>query len=98
MAESSTMSPANTTLPVVNSYDEWSPLEEVIVGDPAHLAYDDDVSFRLFFHDNVGGSPVHTGTWAPSPDAPDEHRLRAEMAEDLAGFVDLLTTHGVPDH
>lgn len=89
------MSPANTTLPVVNSYDEWSPLEEVIVGDPVHLAYDDDVSFRLFFHDNVGGSSVRTGTWAPSADAPDERRLRAEMAEDLAGFVDLLTTHGV---
>ena len=38
----------------VNSYDEWSPLEEVIVGDglpPSLPAL--DFSFKVFFHDNI---------------------------------------------
>lgn len=39
---------------VVNSYDEWSPLEEVIVGDgfPSSLPAL-DFSFKVFFHDNI---------------------------------------------
>ncbi|MHC5599863.1 MAG: glycine amidinotransferase [Nostoc sp.] len=36
----------------VNSFDEWSPLKEVIVGSPiSYEAQDLELSFKLFFHD-----------------------------------------------
>ena len=38
----------------VNSFDEWSPLKEVIVGSPINYnANDIELSFNLFFHDNA---------------------------------------------
>jgi glycine amidinotransferase len=40
----------------VNSYDEWSPLKEVIVGDGfPHSLPALDFSFKVFFHDNIYG-------------------------------------------
>ena len=38
----------------LNSYDEWSTLKEVIVGSPINYeAQDLELSFRLFYHDNL---------------------------------------------
>jgi hypothetical protein len=38
----------------VNSYNEWSPLKEVIVGSPINYNVQDlELSFKLFFHDNA---------------------------------------------
>src|SRR6185295_12558713 len=39
--------------PVVNSHNYWSPLEEIIVGTSFHLDYSEDLSFKLFFHQNL---------------------------------------------
>ena len=37
---------------IVNSFDEWSPLKEVIVGSPiSYEAHELERSFKLFFHD-----------------------------------------------
>ncbi|WP_216210987.1 hypothetical protein [Amycolatopsis aidingensis] len=83
--------------PVVNSYDHWSSLEEVIVGEPSFLAYDDDVSFRLFFCADLD-SPVSPGVrepWTVPTGTLAERQLAKEMAEDLAAFVDLLQEHDV---
>lgn len=38
----------------VNSFDEWSPLKEVIVGSPINYNSNNiELSFKLFFHDNA---------------------------------------------
>jgi glycine amidinotransferase len=38
----------------VNSFDEWSPLREVVVGSPINYKVQDlEISFKLFFHDNA---------------------------------------------
>ncbi|MER7419053.1 hypothetical protein ABT346_20105 [Micromonospora peucetia] len=83
-------------LPIINSHNGWSHLEEVIVGEPYHLAYHDDVSFRLFFCANLDSTtdPSITEPWVV-PDSPGERRLAAEMAEDQAEFVALLRREGV---
>lgn len=82
-----------STVPV-NSYDEWSPLEEVIIGTPYHLDYHTDQSFRLFFYDNIRDE---------IPFAPDSSvfrakpsdRLKEESAEDLDGLVKVLEEAGI---
>ena len=76
---------------IVNSYDEWTKLEEVIVGTPFHLDYDVDTSFRLFFYENIQ-EPVNHGVLdrlKPSS------RLREECEEDLTGLVGILEKHGI---
>lgn len=84
-------------LPVVNSHNHWSLLEEVVVGDPSHLSYHYDVSFNLFYAANLGvdGDPGAPVPWVVPPDSDAEHRLRDEMAEDNAEFKDLLRREGV---
>ena len=78
------------SLPVVNSHEGWSRLEEVIVGIPYHLDYHDDVSFKLFFHENLKeqGGKLPDGT-APSK------RVQEESMEDRDGLVGILETEGV---
>jgi glycine amidinotransferase len=81
----------------VNSYDDWSPLEEVIVGTPFHLSYSDDVSFRLFFWNalRMRANAGAQGPWAIWGDSEFEIRLRDEMAEDTAALVAILSSEGV---
>ncbi|MDF1757279.1 MAG: hypothetical protein P1U74_03165 [Legionellaceae bacterium] len=40
----------------INSYDEWSPLKEVIVGSPLNYSNDIDLSFKLFFNESTHNS------------------------------------------
>lgn len=75
----------------VNSYDEWTPLEEVIVGTPYHLDYHDDETFRLFFWENLRDSGADGVFRRRRP----SNRLREECEEDLAGLIGLLETAGV---
>ncbi|GAA2577107.1 hypothetical protein GCM10010399_03490 [Dactylosporangium fulvum] len=88
--------PATADRPIVNSHNGWSHLEEVVVGEPYHLAYHDDVSFRLFFCANLDSTvdPSTTEPWVVE-DSPAERRLMAEMAEDQAEFLALLAREGV---
>jgi len=79
-------------IPVVNAHNEWSKLEEVIVGTPFHLDYQNDESFRLFFHLNLMKDKnwsVFRGSKPPS------NRVRDESLEDLDEFVKILTARGV---
>lgn len=79
--------PVHTRSPV-HSHDEWSQLEEVIVGAPYHLDYHTDHSFRLFFHDNLGDlanhKVFHRVNFKPN------NRLKEECLEDLAEFIKIL--------
>jgi glycine amidinotransferase len=76
---------------VVNTFDEWSPLQEVVVGTPFHLDYHDDSSFRMFFHDNLRDINSRGVFWRRRPD----NRLRDESQEDAAGLIGLLNEAGV---
>jgi glycine amidinotransferase len=79
------------SIPVVNSHDEWSPLEEVIVGTPYHLDYHDDSSFKMFFWDNLKDANSRGVFWRRKPD----NRLRDECIEDAEGLVGLLESAGI---
>lgn len=80
-------------LPVVNTHDEWSPLEEIIVGGPYHLDYHDDTSFRLFFHDNLR-DPVNQEVFQ-RPHFTPNNRLRDECLEDLDEFIRILEARDI---
>lgn len=78
----------------VSSHDDFSPLQEIVVGHPFHLSYSDDVSARLFY------PQVAADRWAVegvgSALAETIHpRLREELWEDLLGFVALLEEYDV---
>ncbi len=89
----------------VNSYDEWSPLKEVILGSATnYTSHERELSFDLFHHDNVVRSE-----WAyprlSTPGKEDEgarsvrtsinQRYVDELNEDLDGMEKALTDLGV---
>lgn len=93
----------------LNSYDEWSTLKEVIVGSPVNYeAQDLELSFKLFFHDNL------FDTWNPTYQqglveetqetqkvTPVRHikkQYLEELAEDVDGLVQTLEKLGVKVH
>lgn len=98
---------------MINSYDEWSPLKEVIVG--SGLSYDSheiELSFRLFFHD-VAHSAFYYPTYGGKARKNDEssgaggraglrrklkQRYVDELNEDIEGFVQALEGLSVQVH
>jgi glycine amidinotransferase len=87
----------------INSYDEWSPLREVVVGSGINLTQlDIELSFKLFFHDEANSSfyypkyqPGRTGskdTHAP------KKRYIEELNEDIELFADALKQLSVTVH
>jgi glycine amidinotransferase len=90
----------------LNSYDEWSPLKEVVVGSPvSYEAQDLELSFKLFFHD-----VAYKEFWYPSyksekkdigrtkEQTPARHiseKYLRELAEDVNGLVRTLEGLGV---
>lgn len=81
----------NESHAIVNSHDEWSRLEEVIVGTPYHLDYHNDSSFRLFFYENLKESNSQGVFSRAKP----SERLREECLEDLHGLIQILVEFGV---
>lgn len=80
------------TLPV-NSFDEWSPLQEVVVGRADHYtAHHVDASFQLFYFDNVKPD-VDTATGQPLLPIPQQ--LVDELNEDVEGLAGALAACGV---
>ena len=74
----------------VSSYDEWTSLEEVIVGTPYHLDYHADESFRLFFYDNVNDQ------MPPRPDISDPQPYRGHTSEQIPRMPDSTVFRGKP--
>lgn len=71
----------------LNSYDEWSPLKEVIVGNCFNANVPNiDLSFKLFFNDNA--------YYFWQKDRQGEHLIRQqyieELNEDLDNFIETL--------
>ena len=59
---------------IVNSHNEWDPLEEVIIGDgfPESLPLL-EYSFKLFFHDNISSKDYLFGDQTISKRHIEEH-------------------------
>jgi len=84
---------------LVCSYNEWDPLEEVIVGRglPTTLPAL-DFTFRLFFHDNIYNITRDASsctTSALTPQKQIKKRHIAEHEEDVESFANLLASHGI---
>lgn len=93
----------------VNSYDEWSPLKEVIVGSPVHYdAQELELSFKLFFHDQAYSAfwyPYYEHNKATMDDANKRTPVRKfskqyleELNEDVEGLVTALKMAQVTVH
>lgn len=84
---------------VVSSYNEWDPLEEVIVGRGLPLSLPAiDYTFRLFFHDNIYNvyrTCGHDSTDNISPQHYINKRHIQEHHEDVEGLAELLKSHGI---
>lgn len=88
----------------VNSYDEWSPLKEVVLGSAANYAsHERELSFDLFFHDSIVrsewayprlSSPGGTGRGGGAR-AAINRRYVEELNEDLEGMAKVLSGLGV---
>lgn len=81
-------------MPLVNSHNDFSPLEEIVVGHPFHLSYSDDVSARLFFPSVPTDAWKVPGMGTVSAETP-YPALREELKEDLDNFVSTLKSFGV---
>ncbi|GLF98095.1 inosamine-phosphate amidinotransferase 1 [Streptomyces yaizuensis] len=83
-------------VPVVNSFDEWTPLREVVVGRGEHYtAHHTDASFRLFFLDNITPDPERQGAPGGGGLLPIPEQLVDELNEDITALVEALTGCGV---
>jgi glycine amidinotransferase len=79
----------------LRSYDEWSPIREIIVGRAdGYLEHFLDASFRLFFLDHLEDDVLegHPAPGARSIQIPTQ--VCEELQEDLEGLVDALVAYG----
>lgn len=95
----------------LNSFDEWSPLREVIVGSGiGYTAHEREHSFDMFLHENISGDndasrkPWLYPPFSPPPGAPQRSRIAIaqrhvdELNEDIAGLVQVLQSLHVTVH
>jgi glycine amidinotransferase len=94
---------------MVNSFDEWSPLKEIIVGSPLNYNQQDlELSFKLFFHDNATLAfyyPNYEASKKNQPASEQERKTKIlnqqcleELTEDVDGLVKTLEQEGVKVH
>ncbi len=88
----------------VNSYDEWSPLREVIVGSAVnYTSHERELSFDLFFHDNITRSEWYYPRLSARGERPPAGKARApikqryvdELIEDVDGIAKALESLSV---
>ncbi|MGW1774915.1 glycine amidinotransferase [Streptomyces sp. NPDC002104] len=93
----------------LNSFDEWSPLKEVIVGSAEnYVSHERELSFDLFFHDNIAKDNSSRSEWYyprlssrgadPSKAherVPIKERYVAELNEDLEHMAETLASLSV---
>lgn len=89
----------------LNSYDEWSPLREVVVGSAVnYTSHQRELSFDLFFHDNLIKSEWYYPRLSVRKDdaeperMPIKQRYVDELNEDVNGLADTLRSLGVTVH
>lgn len=93
---------------MLNTYDEWSPLKEIIVGSATnYLSHERDLSFDLFYHENL----QFRSDWAyprltekssvatvDSPTWNIKQQYVEELIEDVENLADVLESLGVKVH
>lgn len=90
----------------LNSFDEWSQLREVIVGSAKnYTSHERELSFDLFFHDNIARTEWYYPRLGTSTDAtktdqnkvqlPIKQRYVDELNEDIEGIVAALESLSV---
>lgn len=90
----------------LNSHNEWSPLKEVIVGSAAnYTSHDREVSFDIFFHENLFRSDwayprlkKSTASQARDRSWRIKQRYVDELNEDVEGLAQTLKSLGVTVH
>ena len=94
----------------LNSYDEWSPLKEIVVGSARnYTSHERELSFDLFFHDNLANDNAGRSEWYyPRLHTGDElersgrraikQRYVDELVEDVEGIASTLAELGVTVH
>lgn len=95
---------------LLNSFDEWSRLREVVVGSAEnYVSHERELSFDLFFHDNLAQDNPSRSEWyyprlSARSEPADRRRLPVarryvdELNEDLEGLADTLRDLGVTVH
>ncbi|CAL9641910.1 glycine amidinotransferase [Streptomyces sp. enrichment culture] len=95
---------------LLNSFDEWSRLREVVVGSAEnYVSHERELSFDLFFHDNLAQDNPSRSEWyyprlSARSEPSDRRRLPVarryvdELNEDLEGLADTLRDLGVTVH
>lgn len=85
----------------VNSFDEWSPLREVIVGSGVgYTAHELETSFKLFYHDvarRAFRTPASDGVLLNDV-RPVKQQYVDELNEDIEGLVEALRSLHVTVH
>ncbi|XYI04229.1 glycine amidinotransferase [Sorangium sp. So ce1128] len=93
----------------LNSFDEWSRLREVIVGSALnYTSHERELSFDLFFHDNITRSEWYYPRLGPAGSgargnrkqvqSPIKQRYVEELVEDVEGIVRTLESLSVTVH
>lgn len=88
---------------MLNSFEDFTPLKEVIVGSARnYLSHERDVTFELFFHESLSG---YRSDWSyprliSAQDEPGEswqinRRYTEELDEDVEGLAEVLQGAGV---
>jgi glycine amidinotransferase len=90
---------------LLNTYDDWSPLREVIVGSAAnYTSHERELSFDLFYYDEIPNAhmyyprhhtPTADGRGAPSPI---KQKYVEELNEDVEGMAEALESLSVKVH
>lgn len=90
----------------LNTYEDWSPLREVIVGRARnYTSHERELSFELFFHDNIHSRSEWyyprlraRSSGEPARQSPIKQRYVDELNEDVEGIVDVLESLSVTVH
>ncbi|MDN0193986.1 glycine amidinotransferase [Streptomyces sp. S.PNR 29] len=91
---------------LLNSFDEWSPLKEIIVGSAdGYTSHERELSFDLFFHDNISRSEWYYPRLSARDDTGEasgksriKQRYVDELTEDIEGIVSALESLSVKVH
>ncbi|KPC64367.1 hypothetical protein [Streptomyces chattanoogensis] len=90
----------------LNSHNEWSPLKEIVVGSAEnYVSHDRELSFDIFFHENLFHSAwayprltQATGSSLESRSYKIKQRYADELHEDVENLVETLSGLGVRVH
>lgn len=88
---------------MINTHNEWDPLEEIIVGSAKnYVSHDRELSFDVFFHENLfrsdwayprlnqaTGKPIDERSWRIA------ERYTTELAEDVENLAETIASFGV---